>query len=50
VAGVAVVAACVLLLAVGDALPVFILGLITAFVLDPARTWLSHRVPRGLAT
>jgi predicted PurR-regulated permease PerM len=51
VAGASIVAVCVLLFAVSEALPVFLIGLITAFVLDPPVTWLaSHRVPRGLAT
>ena len=50
-AGAAVVATCVLLFMAGDALPVFIIGLLLAYILDPVVTWLAaHRVPRGLAT
>lgn len=51
VAAVAVTVACLLLILVAEALPVFIIGLIVALVLDPLVTWLArHRVPRGLAT
>src|SRR3954451_1501494 len=39
------------LVAVGDAITVFVIGLILAFLLDPIVTWLSaRRVPRGIAT
>src|SRR3954452_18463358 len=39
------------LVAVGDGMFVFIIGLILAFLLDPVVTWLSaRRVPRGIAT
>src|SRR3954452_11605225 len=39
------------LVAVGDAKFVFIIGLILAFLLDPIVTWLSaRRLPRGIAT
>lgn len=51
VAGIAVVVAIALLFAAWDALPVFIIGLLVAYVLDPLVTWLAgRRVPRGLAT
>jgi predicted PurR-regulated permease PerM len=51
VAAAAVVAGCVLLFAVSEALPVFIIGLILAYILDPVVTWLAgHRVPRGIGT
>ncbi|HEX5828638.1 MAG TPA: AI-2E family transporter [Candidatus Limnocylindrales bacterium] len=51
VAGAAVVAVCVLLFMAAEALPVFIIGLLIAYVLDPVVTWLAgHRVPRGLGT
>ena len=51
VAGAAIVAAGVLLLLVAEALPVFVIGLLVAYILDPLVTWLAaHRVPRGLGT
>ncbi len=51
VAAVGAVVAIALLAAVGDAITVFVIGLILAFLLDPVVTWLSaRRVPRGLAT
>jgi predicted PurR-regulated permease PerM len=51
VAAVGTVLAIALLVAVGDAAFVFVIGLILAFLLDPIVTWLSaRRVPRGLAT
>jgi predicted PurR-regulated permease PerM len=40
-----------LLVLVAETLPVFVVGLILAYLLDPVVTWLSaRRVPRGLAT
>ncbi len=51
VAVVGALLAIALLAAVGDAITVFVIGLILAFLLDPVVTWLSaRRVPRGLAT
>jgi predicted PurR-regulated permease PerM len=51
VAVVGTLLAIALLAAVGDAITVFVIGLILAFLLDPVVTWLSaRRVPRGVAT
>src|SRR3954467_13806288 len=51
VAVVATVMTIGVLVAVGDAKFVFIIGLILAFLLDPVVTWLAaRRVPRGVAT
>lgn len=51
VAGIGVVLVLVLLLLVADTLPVFVIGLIVAYLLDPVVTWAARRgVPRGLAT
>src|SRR3954451_24762452 len=51
VAVVATVMTIGVLVAVGDAKFLFIIGLILAFLLDPIVTWLSaRRVPRGIAT
>ena len=51
VATVGTLLAVALLVAVGDAAFVFVIGLILAFLLDPIVTWLAaRRVPRGLAT
>lgn len=51
VAVVGTLLAVALLVAVGDAAFVFVIGLILAFLLDPVVTWLAARkVPRGLAT
>lgn len=50
VAGAAVAAVLVILYSISGALPVFIIGLIVAYILDPLVTWLAaHRVPRGIA-
>ena len=47
----AVVAACVLLFLVAEALPVFVIGMLVAYILDPLVTRLeARRVPRGLGT
>ena len=49
-AGAAVAAVLVVLFSISGALPVFVIGLIFAYILDPLVTWLAaHRVPRGLA-
>jgi predicted PurR-regulated permease PerM len=51
VASVATAGVLLLLFAVSSTLPVFIIALILAFLLDPVVTWLAkRRVPRGLAT
>ncbi len=47
----AVVAACVLLFLVAEALPVFVIGMLVAYILDPLVTRLeARRVPRGVGT
>jgi predicted PurR-regulated permease PerM len=51
VAVVGTLLAIALLVAVGDAAFVFVIGLILAFLLDPVVTWMAARkVPRGIAT
>jgi putative permease len=51
VAAAIVVVVLVILARVGEALPVFVVGLLIAYVLDPAVTWMARRgIPRGLAT
>jgi predicted PurR-regulated permease PerM len=51
IAGGAVVLAVFLLLVVGDALPVFVIGLIAAYIMDPlVSAMAARRVPRALAT
>ena len=51
VASAATAGVVLLLFAVSSTLPVFIIALILAFLLDPVVTWMArHGVPRGLAT
>jgi predicted PurR-regulated permease PerM len=51
VAAIGTVVAIALLIEVGGAVTVFVIGLILAFLLDPIVTWMAaRRVPRGVAT
>jgi predicted PurR-regulated permease PerM len=51
VAAAIVIAVLAILVEVGEVLPVFVIALLMAYILDPVVTWMTRRgVPRGLAT